>query len=872
MRHSLFAISLSVLAIAASAGTYTWTGAANDGLWFTAGNWNYDGAPAASSPGNNVSDDIVIDGAGVVVTYLPGGDLITQAGSTLTVSGGATLAQDGGAWPFFHGTVVIDGGTLDYKNNASNPGQVRLDGRMELRNGGAFYANQLVKSGDAARFVIGEGVTFSVDGTVNGDSAPLYQEMDGGTLYIGSEFQPRGTATFTGSGTINCNIFAPQDGQSAVSFNGPNLIMRTGSFDGFWQSGSTYINVTAGSASKFTIMSGFKNADDIYPKTFGSSTTNPKYRYNGEIIDRATFDSLFTVEDHGEAIDGDTNYADFYLTPVSADELVFVGGTITATLTSDTSATLSATVENAGSPVSGLVALYGLSDAGRTISGWDHAVDLGPAAAGVVSAVVALEPGRLYHYRLVATNAEHEVWASPNPATLYSMVKPGAPTNIWTGAVSTDSRNPSNWSLGHVPAETETVLVFDRFYPVRLEWNIGTGSDTVAGWVQPADFADQKHQVVFHTTAASPVTVTGDVVLNGGTWTHGGPSETPSEMVNVVVGGAMTIGANARIAVGTAQNGNDDDGLSRGYVRGAGPGYLRTAGGSYAGEGGHITNTTGFVTYGSVLNPLSHGSGGWGDMYFYAGGGVVKLSVGGALTVDGVVRSRGFGYPLNNDYAGGSGSGGSVNLTAASIAGSGSVDANGGANGLYGPGSGGRVRIALTGARSSFEGFAGTVEAVGGSMQTAAGAAAYDVSPAAAGTVCLTTADGVSVVKVFNEFRFGDTATAWRVASGEAIPSATHLPAMQDGDTAAALKPTRWELSGNGAIRLTADARVASLTLASGDGSQRVYTEGHTLTVDSFRVGNSAKRGVQTAADLPGVVFGAGAVVVNDPGTVVILH
>ena len=81
----LVTIAIAAMAGHLIAGTYTWTGANGDGLWFTAGNWNYDGAAATSSPGNTLNgDNVVIDGSGVVVTYVPGGDLITQAGTTLT--------------------------------------------------------------------------------------------------------------------------------------------------------------------------------------------------------------------------------------------------------------------------------------------------------------------------------------------------------------------------------------------------------------------------------------------------------------------------------------------------------------------------------------------------------------------------------------------------------------------------------------------------------------------------------------------------------------------------------------------------------------------------------------------------------------------
>jgi hypothetical protein len=94
----LVSIAIAAMAGQLIAGTYTWTGKAGDGLWFTPGNWDYNDAAAATSPGNTLNgDDVVIDGAGVVVTYVPGGDLDMRAGTTLTVSGGAKLTQNGGA-------------------------------------------------------------------------------------------------------------------------------------------------------------------------------------------------------------------------------------------------------------------------------------------------------------------------------------------------------------------------------------------------------------------------------------------------------------------------------------------------------------------------------------------------------------------------------------------------------------------------------------------------------------------------------------------------------------------------------------------------------------------------------------------------------
>ena len=77
---TLAVLSASLLCACASSGTYTWTGAAGDNLYFTAGNWSYDDgagnvtSPAATAPARNTTDDIVI-ATGDAVNYVPGGDL-----------------------------------------------------------------------------------------------------------------------------------------------------------------------------------------------------------------------------------------------------------------------------------------------------------------------------------------------------------------------------------------------------------------------------------------------------------------------------------------------------------------------------------------------------------------------------------------------------------------------------------------------------------------------------------------------------------------------------------------------------------------------------------------------------------------------------
>ena len=134
-------VSIVIAAIAGQlfAGTYTWTGATGDGLYFTAGNWSYDdGAgnvtnPATTAPARNTTDDIVISGANVAVSYVPGGDF--EPSGTVTISNGASFTQpEKTSYMKIHGKLVIDGGTFD----TGTTGAIQLDGEVVVTNGGVF--------------------------------------------------------------------------------------------------------------------------------------------------------------------------------------------------------------------------------------------------------------------------------------------------------------------------------------------------------------------------------------------------------------------------------------------------------------------------------------------------------------------------------------------------------------------------------------------------------------------------------------------------------------------------------------------------------------------------------------------------------------
>ncbi len=144
--------------------------------------------------------------------------------------------------------------------------------------------------------------------------------------------------------------------------------------------------------------------------------------------------------------------------------------------------------------------------------------------------------------------------------------------------------------------------------------------------------------------------------------------------------------------------------LANGYVGGGG-GY-----GGYGAAGGGVSLAYGGSPFGSITEPTDLGSGG-GTTGAYAmggaGGGVIHLSVTGALQVDGVISAN--GLPAVTSSAGG-GSGGSISLGVGTLTGSGMISANGGAGlGLGGGGGGGRIAITYTA-----NVFSGLISAYGG--------------------------------------------------------------------------------------------------------------------------------------------------------------
>lgn len=141
------------------------------------------------------------------------------------------------------------------------------------------------------------------------------------------------------------------------------------------------------------------------------------------------------------------------------------------------------------------------------------------------------------------------------------------------------------------------------------------------------------------------------------------------------------------------------DANGRGFPAATGPGAGisnadRPSGGGHGGAGGNGGGgALGGSTYGDFAQPTTIGSGGGTDTSGGIGGGVLRLSIAGTLTVDGSISANG-SAGNGNEAAGGAG--GSIWIECSGLFGSGLITANGGAsNSPTYSGGGGGGRIAL---------------------------------------------------------------------------------------------------------------------------------------------------------------------------------
>ena len=348
---------------------------------------------------------------------------------------------------------------------------------------------------------------------------------------------------------------------------------------------------------------------------------------------------------------------------------------------------------------------------------------------------------------------------------------------------------------------------------VPVAGNVLVGTDATLSWNVPSTIGGRL------------------VVLSGATVTHDANPATSSVEVNKL---DLTVTGDGYFA-----SGSKVDVSARGYGSGKGSGTGTSSGASYGGRGYTGTATLAAPCYGSISNPTNYGSGGYNNSTF--GGGAIILSFGGLLTLDGDMYANG---GASSAYAA---SGGSINLTAASIAGVGALQARGGTTSQYGYGpGGGRIALKLTGAGSDFSAYTGSVDAFGSYM----GAYVYG----SAGTIYWKTAADDGRLEIRNS-----TVTARTDAKDR-----TDYPSEDFADPEAGRK-LAVELSDYATLSLTADADVKSLKFLGTN--PRVLLNGHNLHVHSFNP--YRKTGYPSGVT---IVEDGGSIIWDKPGFVLIVR
>jgi len=228
-------------------------------------------------------------------------------------------------------------------------------------------------------------------------------------------------------------------------------------------------------------------------------------------------------------------------------------------------------------------------------------------------------------------------------------------------------------------------------------------------------------------TSAAPLTLNGGLTMKPGSLLqHTVNTNTRQSAVNLIISGDFDLQAGSTISVngrGYAGGASGGPGYGPGGgIYGAGGGG---GGGGHGALGGQCSNVnTGGAVYDILENPADLGSGGAGSMGSAggAGGGAVLLSIGGTLTLNGQITANANTGVNGGSYGSGGGAGGTVNITVGTLAGAGLVQANGGAgysNAISGGGgAGGRIALAIL---TSASGFTGSYTASGASGYAAGG-------------------------------------------------------------------------------------------------------------------------------------------------------
>ena len=370
----------------------------------------------------------------------------------------------------------------------------------------------------------------------------------------------------------------------------------------------------------------------------------------------------------------------------------------------------------------------------------------------------------------------------------------------WSGSWT----DPDHWSKGAAPTSSDDAVLpvpagATASYTVTASAAIEVRSLTVGSGTGGGALA------IFESHTASMHQIGGDLLVRGnGKMTHSANTTTknPPLSDSEYFGLRLAVGGNATIEPGAVLDVNE-----KGYPRdhaGPGKGQDSSHSPSHGGRGPIYSSGKSIACYGSIECPVTLGSSGFGP-----GGGVVRLDVTGALSLDGQILANG---GIGKGYF--TGAGGSIWISAASLSGSGRVEANGsnatynsGMNLLYLGGGGGRV--AITVGEGGFAGWRGDARAYGGGKLTGGNPCG------AAGTVYTKEGSRQGVVLLDNDGKDSGTLGAdWPSGSS---------------DTTEFLQSVKLVVTNGGCLSVQGNATVSDVCIEAG--GKLLLQDGKTLSV-----------------------------------------
>lgn len=199
-------------------------------------------------------------------------------------------------------------------------------------------------------------------------------------------------------------------------------------------------------------------------------------------------------------------------------------------------ATLNGFLSSTGGSPAQVKVVWGRTDMGRTLNGWEHTEDLGYCGTGVLSrSVVGMESDQTHYYRFYATNGAEECWATPAtavavPFTASSYARKMKITlqydrdEVLTNfpALVVFSEDISRFDYGDFASEQAADLRFRNAADTAIlnyeidKWNTA-GSSYI--WVQVDRLTSTSNWIWAYY--GSPLATPRAYTTNGSTWTEG---------------------------------------------------------------------------------------------------------------------------------------------------------------------------------------------------------------------------------------------------------------------------------------------------------------------------------------------------------------